>query len=514
MKAKEPNVKKKGSGLWIYLFFVILTGFFTYVFHYNYPPYPFWDEPYHVAAAQKYLNGVYFMEQHPPLGKLLIALGEKITKSDPNESKFINTDYARNMPTPFDFTGYRLFPTILGWLTAPVLFLIFVMLTQSPPLSALLSFLYIFDNAQILHSRAAMLDSSLTFFTALTILVFLALYKSARLKDVWRYVLLSFLFGASFGLAVTTKVVGLILILLLPAVLWRFFPNYKKIILSVVFFFAGFLLVFVSVWQIHFSRGNKVLPELPDNGYYYYFQDDKQGGDKYKPIKQILARRENGSLKAFPVMLWNSLKFVGHYNSGVPRLDLCKSDENGSPAYFWPFGGRTIDYRWEKSDSQYRYLYLVPNAAAWGLGALALIIGTIAYLGPFFFQTKERLKNYGLLGIFLALYAGYLIAVLQIHRVMYLYHYFVPLIFSYIIFGILIGNLPRIGGFVLSENRRLLLMTFLGLLIFASFQFMRPFTYYEPLNNDQVKARDLFPLWEIKCVECSSNSTLVTPREK
>jgi dolichyl-phosphate-mannose--protein O-mannosyl transferase len=503
-KNNPPNVKQK-SQVWIYLLFVLVTSFFTYVFHFSYPPYPFWDEPYHIASAQKYLNGVSFMEQHPPLGKLFIALGEKITRSDPKESQFINTDYARNIPTPFDFTGYRLFPTLFGWLTAPLLFLIFLLFTESAPLSALFSFLYIFDNAEILQSRSAMLDSTLTFFSVLTIYLFLLIIKSKNNKDIWQHIFLSFLFGASFGLVVTTKVVGLILILLLPAALWWFFPDWRRIVRLLVPYLFGFLLVYITVWQIHFSLGSRIVPQLPDNGYY-------QASGEYK---QILNNHENGSLKYFPIMLRDSLKYVTHYNSGVPHLDLCKVEENGSPAYFWPFGARTIDFRWEKAENgQYRYLYLVSNPAGWGLGLLGIVLGTIVFIGPFFTQPKEKFSKNYLLGVFLGLYFCYMIAVLQITRVMYLYHYFLPLIFSYIIFGLVVGNIPRIGQFVLNENRRLLIMTFLGLLVFAFFQFYRPFTYYEPMTNGQVKLRNLNPLWEIKCVECAPSSTLVSPRDK
>jgi dolichyl-phosphate-mannose--protein O-mannosyl transferase len=49
----------------------------TYFHNYSYPPSLFWDENYHIASAEKYIQGVFFMEPHPPLGKLLIAAGEK-----------------------------------------------------------------------------------------------------------------------------------------------------------------------------------------------------------------------------------------------------------------------------------------------------------------------------------------------------------------------------------------------------------------------------------------------------
>ena len=75
--------------------------------------------------------------------------------------------------------------------------------------------------------------------------------------------------------------------------------------------------------QIHFSLGTTLQPQLPDNGYY-------RASASYKTI---LAKHLTSSPLSFPVMIADSMKFVGHYNGGVPRLDLCKSDENGSPFF-------------------------------------------------------------------------------------------------------------------------------------------------------------------------------------
>ena len=113
----------------LFLGLVTVLSYFTFFHGYTNPPHLFWDENYHVASAQKYLNGVYFMEQHPPLGKLLIAAGELLVDANRVDHQFIAADYARNLPQDFSFAGYRLFPILFAWLTAPVLFLIFRVVT-------------------------------------------------------------------------------------------------------------------------------------------------------------------------------------------------------------------------------------------------------------------------------------------------------------------------------------------------------------------------------------------------
>ena len=103
---------------WLPLAFLAVLSYATIVSGFSRPQALFWDENYHIASAQKYLNGVFFMEPHPPLGKLLIAAGEGLLQRNDRNDQFIDTDYATNPPEGFDFTGYRLFPVLFAWLTA------------------------------------------------------------------------------------------------------------------------------------------------------------------------------------------------------------------------------------------------------------------------------------------------------------------------------------------------------------------------------------------------------------
>ena len=90
----------------VYAGLVLLLSYFTYVHNYASPAALFWDENYHIASAQKYLNGVFFMEPHPPLGKLLIAWGEKLLNENPVDNQFIATDYGKTLPNGFSFYGF------------------------------------------------------------------------------------------------------------------------------------------------------------------------------------------------------------------------------------------------------------------------------------------------------------------------------------------------------------------------------------------------------------------------
>jgi dolichyl-phosphate-mannose-protein mannosyltransferase len=505
LEASKSNPPYKRVDVLVYVAFVLITSFFSYFYRYNFPASPFWDEPYHIAAAQKYMNGVFFMEPHPPLGKLLIALGEKITKSNSLEknSAFLQTDYATSLGEGYSFTGYRLFPALLGWLTAPLLFFIFLWFTRNPALSTIFSFLYIFDNAQIVHSRGAMVDSPATFLGVAMILLFLHIQDSSN-KNLWKLSILSSFFGIAFGLIMATKLVGLIFILLFPCVIYQLFPSTRKIVLFLSISVLSAIIAYVAVWHTHFSIAKTIVPELHTNGYY-------TSSEEYK---SYLTTGTTSSLRHFGLMLRDSFAYMDQYEKGVPRLDLCKQDENGSPSYYWPFGARTINYRWEKSGDDMRYLYLQSNPVGWACGLIGIVLAAFLLLTRVFNPTKEKLQHGFLLLVFYGLYVGYMIAISLIPRVMYLYHYFIPLLLSYILFVLAIINIRYVGRWKVDENRRLLAMTFLAIAIFGAYQAYKPLTYYEPISGKSVERLSIVPLWELTCVGCTKVSPLVVPQQK
>ncbi len=484
----------------LFLLFVFLLSYFTYFHKYWNPPYVFWDENYHIASAQKYLHGVYFMEQHPPLGKLLIALGEKIIHPNVQTDQFLGTDYGTDFSEGFSFAGYRLFSALFAWWTAPVIFLIFLLLLRNPLHSALLSFVYIFDNALIVHSRGAMLEGSLDFFCALTILFFLLTLRDREQRR--RFILWSILFGMSFGLMVSTKVLGLAFILLTLPVLWVIVPRWKKALGFVALFAASALLVFCSIWKIHFSLGKTINPDLPDSGYY-------QASLEYK---NIIAYGMTGNLRSFPVMFRDSLAYIPFYNRGAPRLDLCKEDENGSPPYFWPLGARTINYRWQTPDSSaYHYLYLVPNPIVWWGAAAAVFLSACFLICSVLCPPKRPLKHRFLMAVFLALYLSFMIAILRIPRVLYLYHYFIPLMVSFILVALVFDEIQSLGSSQLKERGKTILALVFAVLMFFAYHFYRPLTYYGPLTDAQFNRRNIFSLWDMHCVNCPRENGLAVP---
>ncbi len=481
------------------LVFLLVLSYATVVHGFTSPQALFWDENYHIASAQKYLNGVFFMEPHPPLGKMLIAAGEALLDRNIADNQFIGTDYATDPPAGFDFTGYRLFPVLLAWMVVPLLYAIFFVLTRNALWSMLFTLLYPLDNAFLVHSRSAMLDSTMLFFSALTLLSFLLLLRAHGYGAVLRW---SLLFGFALACGLTTKAFTLLFILLIPLLVWKKRNDLGAVTRFIVGAALAFLITFVGVWYAHFAIGRTVVAQLPDDGYY-------QSSDSAKAI--IDAGRTTSPI-AFPVLLSDAMAFVSHYEAGVPGLDLAKADENGSPWFLWPIGARTINYRWETPDGySYRMLYLVPNPIVWGISLLALLLGAMFFISPYVVKGAEKSALHFELGTFLLLYACYMAAVSRIDRVMYLYHYFLPLFFTFILVGIVAASIKRAGKWQITDEHKTMGLLVLAVAMFLGFQIYRPFTYYEPLTDDQVSRRAIIDLWDMHCVECAPPNALATP---
>ena len=109
--ASEP-ASKKILRTWLAPLVLLALSVVTIGTRYWVPTSLFWDENYHVTSAQKHIAGVMFMESHPPLGKMLIALGEVAVGSNSglDTSALLRTDHVQQaeLPPGYSFVGVRL----------------------------------------------------------------------------------------------------------------------------------------------------------------------------------------------------------------------------------------------------------------------------------------------------------------------------------------------------------------------------------------------------------------------
>ena len=440
------------------------------------------------------------MEPHPPLGKLFVALGEYLIHPNDNISqnellKFTQTDYIKDFPAGYSFAGVRFFSALFAWLSAIIFFYILYFVSKNPHTSLVFSSLYVFENALITHSRAAMLEGSHLFFILLAILYFVYLVQKLSKKTLLNY----FVLGILVGLAISIKATGAITAFLFPFLfiidnkekikLWgkNKFPLIKKLIVKGLFFTIGSVAIFSLVWYIHFSLGKVAT----DDKYY-------KASDKYK---NIMSQGITSDPKYFPAMMKDNLAFMANYNKGVPKLDVCKPDENGSYPLAWLVGDKSINYRWEKSGDGVRYMYLQVNPITWFLGLAGIILSLILIVGRVIFKAPIKNKNlFYLITTFTTLYVIYMTIMLQIERVMYLYHYFIPLVFSFIL-AFLVFNYIFEDKIANKSKKLYLGLIILVVIIAGTYKFFSPLSYYQPLTTEQFKQRIWFDFWKLKPVE-------------
>ncbi len=432
------------------------------------------------------------MDNHPPLGKLLIAAGEKLLQPNKNIDVhfFTETRKIPYFPQGYSFAGVRFFPTLLASLSAILFFLILFELTGYPFLSFIFTGLYLFENANIVHSRGALLDGVEIFFILLlfTLFVFASRSREKILSQKW------FIFmGLAFGLAISTKLSGLVFFCLPLFLVVKNAQNHKgKNYLTKIwktyflqlgiFLLTGFMTFFI-VYCIHFSLTGKIV-----NNYY-------SASNEYK---LLIKQGQTMNLLTFPLQLKEHLLYILFFEKNVSKLSKSDLGISGSLPTSWPFGIKSIEYRSETDNETGNYLYLQGNPVIWMFGLASLIITSIVIFSVIVFKNKIRNKTiYFFLVLLLILYFGYMGAMMTLSRVMFLYLYFIPLILC-----LFMGVLLIVYFFENELKKRNPWIYFACIayiaIVFLSYIFFSPFTYYLTLTRDQFLQRSLFGFWKLK----------------
>jgi dolichyl-phosphate-mannose-protein mannosyltransferase len=453
----------------------------------------FWDENYHLTSAHKYLAGVMSMEAHPPLGKLLIALSEWFfgTNLALNSDGFLSVDHIGMVPEGYDFFPARFPSALMMTLSIPLFYWLLCSITQRPRLSLVFTLLPLLDTAIILHTRAAHLDGIQIFFVMLTLCQFAHGLRHPQLLTPGRYALLAF----TASLAIATKINGCVL-LLCPIFWWgvQHWQSLRKFNITPLLLptlrdgliTAGIVAaIWCTVFYIHCGIGEKT----PANRIY-------SASEQYQAI---LAEGSTWNLSNLPVMLRDNMRHMAITNGGVPPLRPYENFENGSHPLLWPLGVKSINYRWDKLGDTTRYLQLTANPIGWGLGLLGILTTFSLMLAWAISPPGQRPSFPSLkLSAFFALWLCYMIAALTPDRVFYLYHYFLPLIFSWVMIAAVTA---RVFDTVITKSRAQ--FDLLAIVLIAQslmFWYMSPLAYHLPLTPEEFEARSMSILWGMKAI--------------
>jgi dolichyl-phosphate-mannose--protein O-mannosyl transferase len=454
------------------------------------PPYPIWDETYYLTAAQRYEDGTAQFATHPPLGLMLIAGGDALLHpnrgTDTLAIGWTKQVAGGHLPEHYSFAGVRLMSGVFAVLGAVLFFAVMLALTRSVLVALLFSNLYVFENAFIVHFRAAHLDAFQLAFALAALLCFVVSVRRGQRSSPW----LEFALGAACGLAIMVKLnavlwtlLGLMLILRRIGMGWHCAPRTRLLLTALrdsTVMASGCLVAIVAVWTIHVA----VTPHLPPPGSPAGAKDEAFMSHTYRAYLE-------GTRHLSPMVVLAAAqdytRFMLADLKGVP-----KNDQYGSQPMEWPLHIRAINYRWDSEGVHTAYVQLVGNLWGWLMAGIALI----ATVGLLILQwwrpcPSSSPERRALMVMLLLQYLVFMTAhvYLGTMRVMYLYHYFLALVLGFCLVPLVLAEAAeRWRALRTWQESELAVIT---VLLLVSFAFYSPLTFHRPLTHAQCEWRNI-----------------------
>ena len=493
------------------------------------PPAPIWDESYYLTAVARYESHIAQFASHPPLGLQLITAGDVLL--EPNrklDTRHIGWDKkisGDQLPKGYSFAGVRLMPGVFGVLGAVAFFALMYVLTQSVLASLVFSNLYVFDNALVVHLRAAQLDPFQLAFALGALLCFAVSARRGGRSSPG----IEVLYGLSVGFACMAKLnasvlafLGMMLIARRIAIGWRSVPRLELLLRGLrdgLVMAGGCIAAIALVMTLHVAL-NPVAP----------ITASPAGHKDLGFVTPVYAAYLHHERSLSPAVVLDAsrdyLRFTFADLAGVPR-----TDPNGSKPYDWPLMRGTPNYRWDSTGDRTAYVQLVGNPVSWFLGLTALVasFGLILFwawqalgsraeaprLKPVPSAARRTRHARGrpapipesivgavpgapsdparraLIVMLLAQWVVYMAvhAYIGMERVMYLYHYFIALMMAYCLVPLVFAEAAERWAVV--RERQVPILAGMAALLWLGFIFYAPLTFHWYLSVNECEWRNV-----------------------
>ncbi|MSR76298.1 MAG: phospholipid carrier-dependent glycosyltransferase [Candidatus Ryanbacteria bacterium] len=371
---------------------IFIVAFLLRVPWFWYPDGTVLDEGIYATYISNIVYDRPYFELHPPLPNIIMA----------SVARNFSFDYkiVRGTDTPFDAFPYaplRLVNVILGSLLAVLVYISARMSWGERSFAIIAGFGIAFDSALIVYSRTLLPDTMLITFGAAGIVAYLWYEQKG---GVMRLMLASIFFGA----ALSTKWIGLAFVgTAILASLWR--KKYKDIVVLS----GGVMAVYITVFFIFFGQFS--------------------GG--------FLADRF--SFDAVPALAYpkpwdirETISFLPRYTGLMYRANYTIADHpQASRPWQWPLGQGVIGM-WDRGE---RAIALSPNLAGWGIVFVSVVFAGVMLV-------HGRLPAHALFAL-----VGYMLSFAPffvIGRQFFMYHYFMALVFGWLLVPWVVGELRGI----------------------------------------------------------------------
>lgn len=439
-----------------------LTGlsFIVHFAWFGHPNTTVFDEVHFGKFLSAYFTHEYYFDIHPPLGKLIEAGWGWLWGFKPGFS-FANIG---DVFPDHMYMALRFLPSLAGAILPLVIFGIGRRLGLSRKASLLAGTLVALDNALVAQSRFILLDSFLLLFGFSAVwcyLKFKSQINNHKLQAVWLLAA-----GTLGAMSVSIKWTGatfLALIVILEAIrLWRnrknnFGPEIVRALLALM---VIPFLIYYLIFMVHFALLTK--SGTGDAFMSQEFQHTLKGNE-YQSDSSLKAPSSFGKFVELNVQMYES------------NQRLTASHPYSSPWYTWPLMQRPIFY-WVEGASR---IYLIGNPIVWwgSTVAVMLILSNILLSG------LRRIDRTAILLI--GIWFMNLLPFIGIHRVMFLYHYFIALIWAILMLAYVVDHTKNVKRVSIA----------IGIAALVAFAFFSPLTYGLPMSEQAYNARAWFPSW-------------------
>lgn len=435
-----------------HLVIVLVVSVCVHFFAYGTPNQVVFDEVHFGSFVSSYYDREYFFDIHPPLGKLMIAGFARLFDFKPEYSF---AEIGDEFPDK-QYLALRFLPTLAGTLFPVVIFLLLKEMGLKS-ISALAGGLLIaLENALLVESRFILMDMFLLTFGFAALWMYLRYYRTRHL---------GWCIGAGVlgALALSIKWTGISFLALIG--LFAMFDAMRTASLkewSRIALFLGVLplVIYFSIFAIHFHILSLSGP-----------------GDAFM-TPEFQKTLTNNAYQTDETIHPSSLvaRFV-ELNLEMYRSNqrLTASHPYASAWYTWPFMARPI-YYWNGTDAK---IYFIGNPIIWWASSVAVLS----------FMLFTILRQMPINRIVLFLLIGYIANMLPfvgVHRIMFLYHYLIALIFAIMMLIYLLDSHPKAR-------------TAFTILIFSAaalFTYFAPLSYGLPIGEDAVRQRFWMVQWE------------------
>lgn len=196
-----------------WLKYIIVVSFFTRFVLIQWPPQVVFDEHHHIKFISWYVKREYYLDVHPPLGRLIFAGVAELFgyngQYDPDKPNSTFTD------STFPLVAVRSVSASLSVLTSALIYSILIEMKFSLAASILGAAMVVFDNSLTIVGRIFVLESQLIAYMVLTCFCWVKFRLYHKEPFTSRWWLWLFSTGLGIGLSLGVKYVGLFIMLII-----------------------------------------------------------------------------------------------------------------------------------------------------------------------------------------------------------------------------------------------------------------------------------------------------------